>query len=172
MRADASAGELTVRTDPNSCAYVITASELLNVITNDRWARRRDPETGFLEDKNPELPGDGSVYENGCHLSNEYHEHRFEDFYRLEMNTVYLMPYIEVAVTYCNCHVLFPVGLVLRLFSKAEEWTDGSPIAEIGQDELERWYKNAEEYEAGFRCMGWHWRREAKSRGEESLILY
>ena len=168
MKVDAAKGEITVCLSDHGCRYVLTAAELMNVYNGNRWAEKWDRENGIYGERHPELLGDGSSCD-GCWND---HIHRFDDLYRFEWTEVYKVPYIEVAVNYCTCHVMVPVEIILRLFAKAYRWESADGIIEIGNQELADWYRRQEDWEHGWRFMGDYWRHQAKERGEEKLHLY
>ena len=143
MRVDLNTRELLVRLREDDCHYVIGMERLEPVLI-----------AGYSKAQQPAMSTDEHTFVQ-CHARSgrERHEHRFEDFHRLELEPPLWWPSIEVAVTYCNCHVSFPVELVFRLIAEAATWVDWG-VAEMNESDLAEWYKSAEEvWDEGWRTI-------------------
>ena len=143
MRVDLNTRELLVRLREDDCHYVIGMEWLEPVLI-----------AGYSKAQQPAMSTDEHTFVQ-CHARSgrKRHEHRFEDFHRLELEPPLWWPSIEVAVTYCNCHVSFPVELVFRLIAEAATWVDWG-VAEMNESDLAEWYKSAEEvWDEGWRTI-------------------
>ena len=171
LKADMRSREFTARLASDECHYVLRTSDLFNVISNNPYKEKWDREARIFGERPAELAKDDSAY-NQCHAGRGAHIHSFGDLYRFETTSMYHVKYIEVAVTNCNCHVMFPVELACRLFTRAATPEKPNGVAETGKTELAAWYENAREWEEGRRAMSPLWWDEAKGLGEERLSSY
>ena len=105
---DPNTAQFGIRLASNDCLYVLTLGELTRVVYDNPYATK-----GAKLHK--DLSNDESVYSQ-CHLPEKAHEHRFNDLCRFE---TYPEGFggrgLEVAVTYCNCHVCVPLPLIVDL---------------------------------------------------------
>ena len=83
------------------------------------------------------------------------HEHRFPDLWRFQYEHFPSeVPTIELAPTWCNCHVSVPVELIVRLFSR-RGWGNADPTAaaELDAAELAAWADWKRSWDEGFQHL-------------------
>ena len=127
IRADPKREEITLRLAENDCHYVVPLHRLARELG---WAA-----PGWDREPEPVLSQDCTEYE-GCHTAWAPHYHHPESLHRFEETRVYFAQYVEMAVTECNCHVMAPVELMVRLAAEAER--AGEP-REMEEEEMAGW---------------------------------
>ena len=98
----------------DDCQYEISFKRLAYV-----WEAWKQGEKEFVPDGYGEK---GEAEYEGCHAwpdagTRRKHTHIFKNLYRFEVDS---SECVEVAVCSCNCHVNFPIFMLLDLFDEAQ----------------------------------------------------